>query len=132
MSLMSNLFVGQSGLQTSHNALNTTAHNLANVDTKGYTRQQVSQGTRAYQTLEVKNNGIGPKQVGTGVSYNNCKQVRSEFLDSSYRREQGRLAFYDVSKKALEEIPAHIYNRSRPHNPRRRHTSRSKDRGRTN
>ena len=104
MSLMSNLFVGQSGLQTSHNALNTTAHNLANVDTKGYTRQQVSQGTRAYQTLEVKNNGIGPKQVGTGVSYNDCKQVRNEFLDSSYRREQGRLAFYDVSKKALEEI----------------------------
>lgn len=104
MSLMANLFVGQSGLQTSHNALNTTAHNLANVDTKGYTRQQVSQGTKAYQTLEAKNNSIGPKQIGTGVAYNNCKQVRSEFLDSSYRREQGRLAFYDISKKTLEEI----------------------------
>ncbi len=104
MSLMANLYVGQSGLQTSQNALNTTAHNMSNVDTLGYTRQQVSQGTRAYQTLEKKNEVIAWKQIGTGVSYNNCKQVRSVFLDSSYRQESGRYNFYDVSQKALEEI----------------------------
>ncbi len=104
MSLMANLYVGASGLTTSQNALNTTAHNMANLDTEGYTRQQVSQGTRAYQTLERKNEAIAWKQIGTGVNYNNCKQVRSEFLDISYRQENGRLAFYDVSIKALEEI----------------------------
>ncbi|WP_026662628.1 flagellar hook-associated protein FlgK [Butyrivibrio proteoclasticus] len=104
MSLMANLYVGQSGLQTSQNALNTTAHNMANVDTEGYTRQQVSQGTRAYQTLERRYDTIAPKQIGTGVNYNHCKQVRSEFLDLSYRQEKGRYAFYDVSTKALEEI----------------------------
>ena len=104
MSLMANLYVGTSGLSTSQNALNTTAHNMANLDTEGYTRQQVSQGTRAYQTLEKKNEAIAWKQIGTGVNYNNCKQVRSEFLDISYRTENGRLAFYDVSVKALEEI----------------------------
>jgi flagellar hook-associated protein 1 FlgK len=101
---MANLYVGQSGLQTSQNALNTTAHNMANVDTIGYTRQQVSQGTMAYQTLEKKNEVIAWKQIGTGVSYNNCKQVRSVFLDKSYRQESGRCNFYDVSQKALEEI----------------------------
>ena len=104
MSLMANLYVGASGLTTSQNALNTTAHNMANLDTDGYTRQQVSQGTRAYQTLEKKTEAIAWKQIGTGVNYNNCKQVRSEFLDISYRQESGRLAFYDVSVKALEEI----------------------------
>ena len=104
MSLMANLYVGTSGLQTSQNALNTTAHNMSNVDTQGYTRQQVSQGTRAYQTLEKKNEQISWKQIGTGVNYNNCKQVRSDFLDLSFRRETGRAAFYDVSLKALEEI----------------------------
>ena len=104
MSLMANLYVGQSGLQTSQNALNTTAHNMANVDTEGYTRQQVSQGTRAYQTLERRYDTIAPKQIGTGVNYNHCKQVRSGFLDFSYRQEKGRYAFYDVSTKALEEI----------------------------
>ena len=35
------LFIGVSGLQSSQNALNTTANNLANVDTTGYVRQQV-------------------------------------------------------------------------------------------
>ncbi len=104
MSLMANLYVGQSGLQTSQNALNTTAHNMANVDTESYTRQQVSQGTRAYQALEKKNNCIAWKQIGTGVQYNNCKQVRSEFLDLSYRKESGRCAFYDVAEKCLEEV----------------------------
>lgn len=104
MSLMANLYVGQSGLQTSQNAINTTAHNMANVDTVGYTRQQVSQGTRSYQTLEKRNEQIAWKQIGNGVSYNNCKQVRSQFLDSSYRLENGRYNFYDISEKALEEI----------------------------
>ena len=35
------LYVGASGLQNAQNAINTTANNLANVDTKGYVRQQV-------------------------------------------------------------------------------------------
>ena len=52
MSLMANLYVGQSGLMATQNALNTTAHNMSNLDTEGYTRQQVQMGTRAYQTLE--------------------------------------------------------------------------------
>ena len=104
MSLMANLYVGSSGLQVSQNALNTTAHNMANIDTEGYTRQQVSQGTRSYQTLEKNNDCIAWKQIGTGVNYNNCKQVRSDFLDKSYRKESGRYAFYDVSQKTLEEV----------------------------
>ena len=104
MSLMANLYVGQSGLTATQNALNTTAHNMANMDTEGYTRQQVSQGTRAYQTLEKRNEAISWKQIGTGVNYNHCKQVRSFFLDQSYRQEIGRQKFYDISTKALEEI----------------------------
>ena len=51
MPLMGSLYIGSSGLQTSQNALNTTAHNLSNVDTTGYTRQQVQQSNRAYVTL---------------------------------------------------------------------------------
>ena len=36
MPLMGSLYIGSSGLQTSQNALNTTAHNLSNIDTTGY------------------------------------------------------------------------------------------------
>ncbi|MDE7298303.1 MAG: flagellar basal body protein, partial [Lachnospiraceae bacterium] len=50
MSLMGALSVGKSGLSMSQYAINTTAHNLANVDTQGYVRQQVVFGTTQYQT----------------------------------------------------------------------------------
>ena len=51
MGLMGSLYVGTSGLQTSQNALNTTAHNMSNIDTTGFTRQQVQLGTRYYNTI---------------------------------------------------------------------------------
>ena len=69
MPLMSSLYIGASGLQTSQNALNTTAHNLTNVDTTGYTRQQVQQGTRTYITLSVDPKSVANKQYGQGTYY---------------------------------------------------------------
>ena len=36
MSLFGSLYIGNSGLQTSQNALNTTAHNMTNADTRVY------------------------------------------------------------------------------------------------
>ncbi|MBQ7557569.1 MAG: flagellar hook-associated protein FlgK, partial [Lachnospiraceae bacterium] len=104
MSLLSNLYVGSSGLRVSQNALNTTAHNMANVGTAAYTRQQVSQGTQEYNTFKTDYNMIGPMQNGLGVSYNNTKQVRDMFLDKSYRLEGGRSAFYEVSYNTMKEI----------------------------
>lgn len=104
MSLFSNLYVGSSGLRVSQNALNTTAHNMANVGTQGYTRQQVSQGTLHYTIDKIDYNTIGPMQTGLGVLYNNTKQVRDIFLDKSYRLENGRSAFYETSYSTMKEI----------------------------
>lgn len=104
MSLMGSLYVGTSGLQTGQNALNTTAHNMSNVDTTGYTRQQVSQSTRTYNTLSKTNSAVAYQQVGLGVSYAQVKQVRDYFLDKTYRRESGRSAFYDATYDAVGEI----------------------------
>lgn len=102
-SLMGSLYTGVSGLQTSNNALNTTAHNMSNIDTVGYTRQQVAQGTRTYITIS-KSQKTSWQQIGLGVNYSQTRQVRDILLDKNYRRESGRNAFYDVSTKALEEI----------------------------
>lgn len=103
MSLMSSLYIGVSGLQTSNNALNTTAHNMSNLDTQGYTRQQVQQGTRNYIThsKDTSRNWI---QTGLGVNYTRTRQERDAILDRNYRRETGRQSFYDISAEALEEI----------------------------
>lgn len=104
MGLMGSLYLGVSGLQTSQNAMNTTAHNVANIDTIGYTRQQVQQGTRFYNTISKNKTAISWQQLGLGVNYTNVKQVRDVFLDQTYRREVGRSAYYDTSLAAIEEV----------------------------
>ena len=104
MPLMGSLYIGKSGLQTSQNALNTTAHNMSNSDTVGYVRQQVMLGTSIYNTIKVDFKAVSNQQIGLGVEYSKTRQVREYFLDKTYRQELGRCEFYTVSKDALEEI----------------------------
>lgn len=104
MSLMGSLYIGASGLQTSQNALNTTAHNMSNIDTTGFVRQQVQQGTRIYKTISTSGAAISYTQTGLGVNYTNVKQIRDYFLDRTYRRESGRSAFYDTWTATVEEV----------------------------
>ena len=102
MPLMSALYVGASGLQTSQNALNTTAHNLANIDTTGYTRQQVLQGNR--ELIKIGESYNNTLQSGLGVAYTDVRAVRDEFLDRQYRTESGRSAYYSTSYEAVSEV----------------------------
>lgn len=104
MPLMGSLYVGSSGLQTSQNALNTTAHNLSNIDTKGYTRQQVLQGSRRYNIISYNMSAVSNQEVGLGVSFSKVRQVRDSFLDQTYRKESGRSMFYETSANSLEEV----------------------------
>lgn len=102
MSLSSSLQVGVSGLTASQNALNTTAHNLANVNTKGYTRQQVVMADFAYQKWGV--NHISTLQTGLGVDIETVRQVRNMFYDKSYRTEVGRQGFYQTQYESVQEV----------------------------
>ena len=108
MPLMGSLYVGSSGLQTSQNALNTTAHNLTNTETTGYVRQQVQQSTRSYLKLSVDVKSVNNKQVGLGVTYSRVKHIRDQFIDKIYRRESGRSMFYEVSTEVMEEVEGQL------------------------
>ncbi len=102
MSLMSSLYIGVSGLGASQNSLNTTAHNLANIDTKGYVRQQVLQADRTYLNWGVTH--LSTLQTGLGTEISTVRQVRDMFLDKAYRQEIGRQGFYEVQSEAVQEI----------------------------
>lgn len=104
MPLMGSLYIGASGLQTSQNALNTTAHNMSNIDTSNYTRQQIQLGTSVYNTISRNASAVSYQQIGLGVVYSETKQVRDYFLDKTYRRESGRSAFYEASSEAVSEV----------------------------
>ena len=102
MSLMSSLYIGVSGLGVSQNSLNTTAHNLANVGTKGYVRQQAIQADSTYLNWGVTN--LSTLQTGLGVNIATVRQVRDIFLDKAYRQEVGRQGFYEVQYEAVQEV----------------------------
>ena len=87
-------YVGNSGLINAQNALNTTANNMANVNTTGYVRQQVRFSDKGYITRNGATEYTNIQQSGLGVSVSDVAHVRDIFLDKSYRQENGRKAFY--------------------------------------
>lgn len=100
---MGSLFIGASGIKTSQNALNITANNLANVDTKGYVRQQVLQGDRDYLTFNTTA-AISPQQSGLGVTIADAVHARDVFLDKTYRTQVSRHGFYSSSYETISEV----------------------------
>jgi flagellar hook-associated protein 1 FlgK len=102
MSSMSGLYIGVSGLNVSQAALNVTSHNLANVDTTGYVRQQVV--LTDFNYIKLGDSYVSSMIKGLGADFATVKQVRDNFLDQSYRQEIGREAFYEAQYKSVEEI----------------------------
>ncbi len=100
---MGSLYIGASGLQNSQNALNTTANNLSNVETKGYVRQQVLFEDRQYVTFDRKA-AISDQQAGLGVNIADVIHTRNVFLDQYYRTENGRQSFYEACAESAREV----------------------------
>ncbi|MEE3392275.1 MAG: flagellar hook-associated protein FlgK [Lachnospiraceae bacterium] len=93
MSLFTSFNAGVAGLRSSQSGLTTAAHNLANTDTEGYTRQQNIQADMTYTNIKVNSNGV--LQAGLGTQVQEIRQIRDIFLDREYRSENGRKAFYE-------------------------------------
>lgn len=100
---MGSLFIGVSGLQTSQNALNATANNLANVDTEGYVRERILQEDRNYLTVNTST-AISYQQTGLGVKIGDVIHARDIFLDKMYRTQNGRSGFYSTTFEAIDEV----------------------------
>lgn len=102
MSSLSSLYIGASGLNVSQAALNITSHNLANVDTDGYVRQQAVLSDFKY--IKLGDSYLSTMKQGLGADFSTVKQVRDTFLDRAYRQEIGREAFYEAQYDAVGEV----------------------------
>ena len=100
---MAALFVGSTGLRSAQTALNTTAHNLSNINTAGYTRQQVTFSDTQYVYIDTKDK-VSNASCGLGVAISEVRRIRDQFIDQAYRNENSRLGFYESQYKAVEEI----------------------------
>jgi flagellar hook-associated protein 1 len=81
--LNASLYIGLSGLQAQQAALNVVGHNIANVNTTGYTRQRADL-TSNQSMIE------GKVYFGTGVSLNTVQSIRDRFLDLQIYRETAK------------------------------------------
>ncbi len=97
--MFSSLATAVSGMNAAQVQLSTTGHNIANVGTRGYSRQRVVQTDFYYRTVGMSGNGR-VNQIGLGVSVNSVQQVRNQFLDATYRKESTKMDYYDVKASA--------------------------------
>jgi flagellar hook-associated protein 1 FlgK len=102
MPLMTNLYTGVSGLTSSQNAINITSHNLANVYTEGYVRQQAQFSDRNYSTYGQSK--VNTMQIGYGVDSTSTQHYRDILLDKAFRQETGRGKYYSTQYEAIEEV----------------------------
>ena len=84
-------------LHAQRSALYTTSHNIANANTKGYTRQRVN-----FSTTNPYNAIFG--QIGTGVQEGSIERIRESFLDVQYRLENSKHGYYTKLSAALSKI----------------------------
>lgn len=98
------MYIGASGLQGAQNALNTTANNLANVNTIGYVRQQVLFTDKRYDVLQDPKTRVNMHQSGLGVSIGDVAHARDVFLDKAFRLEKGREAFYEECYESVAYV----------------------------
>lgn len=93
------LNIGQTGLYAYQSALDTTAHNITNTETEGYTRQVMSQ--QAGKALQV-NSSYG--MAGTGVSVTGTKQLRDDYYDIKYWKNNSMFGEYNSKSHYMTEV----------------------------
>ncbi|WP_276929467.1 flagellar hook-associated protein FlgK [Herbinix luporum] len=93
------LNIGKTGLYAYKAALNTTAHNISNSETEGYTRQVM--GLKAGKALRM-NSTYG--MAGTGVEVTGVIQLRDEYYDLKYRKNNTILGEYASKSHYMTEI----------------------------
>ncbi|WP_024832773.1 flagellar hook-associated protein FlgK [Ruminiclostridium josui] len=96
--------IARSGLRVSERGLFVTGHNLSNVNTLGFTRQQAIIETNPYIT-EYGNNGR-LLQYGLGADIQETRQIRHTFLDIVYRQENTIQGYWDTRSKAFQDVEA--------------------------
>ena len=93
------LNIAYSGLMASNAALNTTSNNIANVETQGYSRQQVEQAAanalRVFTTYGC---------AGAGVDVLAIEQVRDHFYDVKYWDNNANTGEYNMKQYYMKQV----------------------------
>ena len=97
------LNIGSSGLRSFQVAVNTTANNIANVQTKGYTRQETTLAATNAMRVAARYGS-----TGTGVNVTKITQVRDEYYDTKYRENNATLGRYEQRLYYMDQIETYF------------------------
>ena len=85
--LLGSLHSARTGMSVSQASIQTTSHNINNINTPGYTRQRVEQSAKSAYSYPGYNSSMGAGQLGTGVEATDVIRIRNTFYDFQYRSE---------------------------------------------
>jgi flagellar hook-associated protein 1 FlgK len=91
------------GLLANQRALETTGHNISNVNTKGYSRQRVDLAATTPHT-QPSFNATMPAQIGTGVEVEQLTRLRDNYIDVTLRNQFGATSSATTYTDALKQI----------------------------
>jgi len=99
--LFNGLEIGKRALLSSQLAMTTIGHNLANVNTPGFSRQRVNIVT-AFPAETAWGN------AGTGVDIAGIEHIRDLFLTHQYRNENGSKGNWEYMQKTMTQIEGYF------------------------
>ena len=89
--------IGKSALFTAQQAISVAGHNIANVNTPGYSRQQVT-------LAENRPENGSPGQIGTGVHAESIRRSFDSFVEEQLLASRERLGEFTASSNALARL----------------------------
>ncbi|MBP3206413.1 MAG: flagellar hook-associated protein FlgK [Lachnospiraceae bacterium] len=99
------LNIAYTGLLASNAALNTTSNNIANVQTEGYSRQQVKQqAANALQMFQTYG------CAGAGVETLAIERVRDDFYDTKYWNNNAKVGEYSMKQYYMQQVENYFHD----------------------
>ncbi len=97
MSILSTLLIGAQAMGVQQRAIQTTGHNIANVNTPGFSRQRV-------ELSSASPSFAGQLLLGQGVMIGGIKSVVNGFIEAQLLSLSGALGFAEAENRALTEV----------------------------
>ena len=101
--------VARLGMIASQMALNVTGQNISNINTAGYTRQQLDQYSFITNSSGLYHSSSSAS-VGSGVMLAGVSQLRDPYLDIRFRKEMSSVGSTDATLNVLDQLQSVINN----------------------
>ena len=89
--------VALTGLRVAQGGLQTTSHNISNVNTAGYSRQEIIQSTQSPEFT-------GQGYFGTGAEIQTVKRSYNQFLDSQLQAVGAKVGYYNTYNLQIQQL----------------------------